>query len=73
MNWCVENGYVSGGRCYMNIHNLSELKNHNFIYSTQKRDKNAPKLSSMENTALQNGVDIYVMLPVSTLNRYANT
>ena len=26
----------------------------------------------MENTGLQYGVDVYVMLPVSTLNQYYN-
>ena len=29
MNWGVENGYISGGNCYMNIHTISKAKNLN--------------------------------------------
>ena len=70
MNMGVENGDFNGGHWYMNIPTISEAKNHNSIYSTNKRDQIAPNRSEMENTGLQFGVDVYVMLPVSTLNQY---
>ena len=72
MNWGVENGYVSSGNFYMNRHTLSEVDNHNYIYSRNKRDENSPKLSAMEDTGLQNGVDIDVIIPASTLHQYPN-
>ena len=68
----IENGDVSGYHCYMNIHTISEAKNHNTIDSTKKRYEDAPNLSEMVNTRLQDGFDINVMLPVSTLHQYSN-
>ena len=56
----------------MNIHNISEAKNHNSVDFTENRDESAPKLSTMLNTGLQDGVDVDVLLSTSTLNQYAN-
>ena len=52
----------------MNIHNISEAKNHNSVDFTENRNESAPKLSTMLNTELQDGVDVDVLLSTSTLN-----
>ena len=38
MNMGVKHGDVNGGHFYMNIFTGSESKNHNYKYSTKKRD-----------------------------------
>ena len=48
INMVVENGYVNGGNCYMNISTVSESKNHNSIDSTNKRDEIFPKRYEMK-------------------------
>ena len=72
MNWGFFNGDVSGGHCYSNIQTVSESNNHKSIYSTNKSDKSTHNRSEMENTVLQDGVDIDVMLLASTLHQYVN-
>ena len=72
MYWGVENRDVSGGHSFMNSHTLSEANNQNSIDYTKKRDGNVPNISEMEDTGLQDGVDIDVMIPASTLHQYAN-
>ena len=67
----VGNSDVNGGHFNMNSTTGSESNNHNGIYSKKKRyeiDTNR----EMENNELQYGVDMYVVLPVSTHNKYAN-
>ena len=56
INWGVENVDFSCGNCYTNIHTLSEAKNHNSIYYTNKGYEKYPNLSAMENTGWQDGV-----------------
>ena len=56
----------------MNSHTLSESKNHKSIDYTKKSDENTHNISWMENTGLQDGVDIGVMLPEYTINQYTN-
>ena len=73
MNWGIENGDVSCGNYYMNSHTISEVNNNKYIDYTKKGDENASNLSTMEYTGLQDGVDIDVTLPVSTLDQYDNT
>ena len=72
MNMGVENFDVNGGNCYMNIITVFEANNHNSIYSTKKIDEIYPYRSEIENTGLRDGVDIYAVIPLSTLNLYAN-
>ena len=72
MNIGVENGDVNGGHCYMNSLTGSESRNQNSIYYRKKIDEISPKRSEVENNVLQDGVVIYVILPVPTLNQYAN-
>ena len=72
MDCGVENDDVSGGYYFMNSHTLSEANNHNSIDYTKKRDGNVSNVSEMEDTELQDGVDIDVMLPASTLHQYSN-
>ena len=73
INWGVEKGDVSCVNFYMNSDTLSEANNHNFIDTTNKRNKNVTNVSEMKNTGLQDGVDIDVMLSESTLHQYSNT
>ena len=68
----VENGDINGGRCYINITTGSKSNNHNTIHFTKKRDKISPNRSEMEINELQDGVEIYVILTVSTIHQYAN-
>ena len=56
----------------MNIHTLSEAKNHNSVDSTKKIDENNPNRSEKENTGLQDGVDVDGMLPIPTIYLFAN-
>ena len=56
----------------MNSHALYEAKNNNSIDCTKKRDVNVPNISEMEDTGLQDGVDIDAMLSASTLFQYSN-
>ena len=72
MNMGVENGGFNGSHCYINSPTGSESKNHNSIYSTNKIDEIYPNIYGMETNVLQDVVDIDYMLPVSTLNKYAN-
>ena len=72
MNRGVENCDVSGGHYFMNSHNISEAKKHNNIDSTNKWDENSPEVSEIENTGLQDGVEIDVMLPASTIHKQTN-
>ena len=72
MNWDVLNVYVSDVHCYINSHTLYEANNHNSIDYTRKRDENSPNRSEMENSVLQDGIDIGVMLPESALQQYSN-
>ena len=72
MNWGVKMFNVSDGNCYKNIHTVYESKNHSSVYSTNKSDENTPNRSEIENTGLQNGVDIDVMLAASKLRQYVN-
>ena len=65
----VENVDLSGGHCFMNSHILSESKNQNFIDFTKKLDGNVPNVSEMEDTGLQDGAYIDVMLPAYKLNK----
>ena len=62
MDGDIELFYVSGGIFLMNIHNISETKNHNSIVYTKKRDGNVTNVSEMEDTRLQDCVDIDDML-----------
>ena len=57
----------------MNSHTVSEAKNHNFIYSTHKSDENNQNRSEMENTGLQDGVDIDIILTASKNMPILNT
>ena len=72
MNIGVENGDVNSGHCYMNSLTGSESRNQNSIYYRKKIDEISPKRSEVENNVLQDGVVIYVILPVPTLNQYAD-
>ena len=56
----------------MNTHTISEAREQNFIDSTNRSDEITPNISETENNGLQDGVDIDVMLPASTLHQYAN-
>ena len=56
----------------MNGHTLSEAKYHNSIDSTNKRYENVTNISEMEDTGLQDGVDIDAVLPASAINQYSN-
>ena len=72
MDWDVENRDVSSGHFFMKNHTVSEAKNHNSKYSTNKRDGNFPNVSEMEDTGLQDGVDIDGILSAWTLYQYSN-
>ena len=72
MNGCDESGDVSDRHCFMNIHTLSEAHNCNSVYSTKKRYGKFLNVSKMEDTVLQDGVDIDAMLSASTPHQYAN-
>ena len=72
-NWGIENGDVSGGNCFMNRQTLSETKNQNSIYSTKKRDENFSNVYEIENTGLQDDVEIDIMLPASKLYQNSKT
>ena len=54
----------------MSCSTVSESNNHNSIYSTKKLDEIAPNRYLMENGGLPDYVNIDVMLPTSTLNKY---
>ena len=56
----------------MSSHTLSEAKNQNSVYSTNKRGVNVSNVSEMEGTVLKDGVDIDAMLSSSTFHQYAN-
>ena len=56
----------------MNNHTVSEANNHKSIDSTEKSDGNTHNRPEMESYRLQDGVEIDVMFPVSTLNQYDN-
>ena len=47
MNMGVENGYVNGVPCYININTESKSKNHNCIDYTKKRNEIAPNRSGI--------------------------
>ena len=54
----------------MNSPTLFEEKNHNYIGYTNQRDVNVQNISEMNDTGLQDGVDIAVTLLASTLHQY---
>ena len=56
----------------MKSYTLYEAKNHNSVYSTKKRSVNFPNVSEMEDSGLQDGVDIDDMLYQFTLHQYSN-
>ena len=56
----------------MNSHTVSEANNHKYIDYTKKSDENTHSIYEMENTWLNDGVDINVVLPSSKLHQYAN-
>ena len=58
MDWDVENGDVSGGQCVVNSHTLYEANNHNPIDYKNKWDGNFSNVSKMEDTGLQDALDI---------------
>ena len=68
MDGDVENGDVSGGHCFMNFCNLYEAKNLSSMDAAKKMNGNVPKLSQMEDTRFQDGVDIDAVLSASTLH-----
>ena len=68
MNRGAKNVDVSGGHCYMNNHTKYESKEHNYIDFTEKSDESTPNRTETENTGLQEGVDIDVVLLASTLH-----
>ena len=72
MNWAFKKCDVSNGHYYMNIHTVSEANNHNFGKYIRRIDDNTCNIYEMENTVLQDSVDINVILPASTLREYAN-
>ena len=72
MDWGVENCDISCGNCFTNSHTIYEAKNQNFIDSTKKGNRNVSNLSEMEDTVLQGGVGIGVILTSSTLHQYFN-
>ena len=72
MNRGVKYGNVSGGHCYMNTHTKSEAKEQNLIDYTNRSDESTPNKSEMENTGLQDCVDIDVMLQASKIHQYPN-
>ena len=72
MNGDVKSGDMSDEHCFMDSHNISEAKKHNNIDSTKKWDENSPEVSEIENTGLQDGVEIDVMLPASTIHKQTN-
>ena len=47
INMSVENGDDNGGYCYNNISTVYESNNHNYIDSTNKRDKISPNIYVM--------------------------
>ena len=73
MDGGVENVNVSSRFFKMNHHTLSEVNNNNSIDSTKKRDGHFPNVSEIEDTGLQDGVDVDAMLYVSTNHQYSNT
>ena len=72
MNWGVKNGDVRGGHCYTNSHTVSESNNHISIDSAKKSNENNHNISEIEDTGLQDGLGIDVMLPESTIHQCAN-
>ena len=72
MNIGAENGYFNGVHCYMKSSTESESKNCNSTVFARKRDEIAPNRSKIENSGLQYGFEIDVMLPASTLHQYDN-
>ena len=68
----VENGYVNGYHCYINIPTLYKSNNQNSVVYTNNRDEIDLNRSEMDNIELYDGVGIYFMLTVSTLNQYSN-
>ena len=56
----------------MNSHALYEANNMRSVDSINKRYGNAPNISEMEDTGLQDGVDIDYMLYASKIHQYIN-
>ena len=72
MNMGVAIGDVNSGHYYTNSPTVPGANNHNSIYFTKKSDEIAPNRSKIENSGLQYGFEIDVMLPASTLHQYDN-
>ena len=73
MNMSVDNCYVNGSYCYMNISTGSESKNHNSIDYTKKIYEISTNIYLMINNGLPDGLGIDDMLPASVLSKYVNT
>ena len=56
----------------MSSSTVYESKNHNSTYYTKKRDDISTNIYLRGDNGLQDGVDIYYMLPVSTPNQYVD-
>ena len=63
---------IIGDHFYMNSHTVSEANNPKYIYYTNKSDENTYNRYNTENTRINDGVDIDVMLPTSKLHQYEN-
>ena len=56
----------------MSSSTVYESKNHNSTYYTKKRDDISTNIYLRGDNGLQDGVDIYYMLPVSAPNQYVD-
>ena len=70
--WDVESIDVSGGHFFMKSHTLSEAKNQTSIDSTNKRYGNVPNVYEMEDTGIQDKVDIGAISSSITIHQYSN-
>ena len=72
VNMSVYNGDVNGDYCYMNSSTGYDIRNHNFIDYTNKRDEISTNTYLRKNYGLTDGVEIDDMLPVSAPNQYVD-
>ena len=72
INMTFENGDINGDYFYMNSFNGSDIKNHNYINYTNKRDENSTNRYLRGNNGLPDCVDIDDILPASKLKKYVN-
>ena len=68
----VQNSYVNGDYCYMNISTGYESKNYNYIDYINKRDEMSANIYLMGNNGFPDGVGIGVILTGSAPNQYSN-